>query len=60
MVKNKNPSGLDHITKRRKGNKVVYLDKYEEFQDTLKTNSSLAQRHFLKLMKVSKVQIVLG
>lgn len=43
-----NHAGLDHITKRRKGNKVVYADKYEEFKRDLEKSSSLAQRHFLK------------
>ena len=43
-----NHAGLDHITERRKGNKVVYLDKYEEFQEELKKNSTQAQEHFLE------------
>jgi hypothetical protein len=43
-----NHAGLDHITKRRKGNKVVYADKYEEFQKDLKENIPLARKHFLK------------
>ena len=36
-----NHLGLDHITLRRKGNKVVYADKYEEFLKDLKKNPSL-------------------
>ena len=48
-----NHAGLDHITKRRKGNKVVYLDKYEEFQEILKKKPVLARRHFLKWVRVS-------
>lgn len=43
-----NHKGLDHITKRRKGNKVVYADKFEEFKRDLEKSSTLAQRHFLK------------
>ena len=43
-----NHAGLDHITLRRKGNKVVYVDKYEELQKDLKKKPALAQRHFLK------------
>ena len=43
-----NHAGLDHITKRRKGNKVVYADKYEEFQKDLKKNISSVRRDFLK------------
>ena len=46
-----NHAGLDHITERRKGNKVVYLDKYEELQKDLKQNSSQAQRDFLKWLE---------
>jgi len=46
-----NHAGLDHITKRRKRNKVVYLDKYEEFQDDLKKKLSLARRHFLEWLE---------
>jgi hypothetical protein len=47
-----NHAGLDHITKRRKGNKVVYVDKYEEFQKELKKNSSLARSNFLKWLEI--------
>ena len=48
-----NHAGLDHITERRKGNKVVYLDRYKEFQDELERNSSVAQKHFLEWLKIS-------
>jgi len=43
-----NHAGLDHITERRKGNKIVYLDTYEKFHDELVRNPSLARRHFLE------------
>ena len=48
-----NHAGLDHITERRKGNKVVYLDKYEEFQNDLKKNPSSARNHFLKWVETT-------
>ena len=43
-----NHAGLDHITKRRKGNKIVYADKFEEFQSSLNEDSSFVRRNFLK------------
>lgn len=46
-----NHAGLDHITKRRKGNKIVYANKYEEFQAELQKNSSLARKHFLEWLE---------
>jgi len=48
-----NHAGLDHITKRRKGNKVVYLDIYKKFLDELNVNPVLARRHFLKWLENS-------
>jgi len=48
-----NHAGLDHITKRRKGNKVIYADKYEEFKKDLKEGASLARRHFLKWVETT-------
>ena len=48
-----NHAGLDHITKRRKGNKVVYADKYEKFQEDLKKNPSSARKHFLKWVETT-------
>jgi len=47
-----NHAGLDHITKRRKGNKIVYADRYEAFQNDLKKNPLLARKHFLKWMEI--------
>ena len=44
-------AGLDHITLRQKGNKVVYLDKYEDFQDKLDRNPSLTRKHFLEWLE---------
>ena len=46
-----NHAGLDHMTKRRKGNKIVYADRYYEFQDELEKNPSLARRHFLEWLE---------
>jgi len=46
-----NHAGLDHITKRRKGNKIVYLDIYEKFHDELDRNQSLARKHFLEWLE---------
>ena len=46
-----NHLGLDHITLRRKGNKVVYADKYEELENSLKKNKSLARKKFLKWLE---------
>lgn len=46
-----NHGGLDHITKRRKGNNVVYADKFEEFQKDLQKSSSLSRKHFLEWLK---------
>lgn len=46
-----NHAGLDHITIRRKRNKIVYLDNYEEFQVKLNKNSSLARKYFLKWLE---------
>ena len=48
-----NHAGLDHITKRRKGNKVVYLDKYGEFQKDLKKNPSSVRKEFLKWLETT-------
>ena len=48
-----NHAGLDHITKRRKGNKVVYADKYEEFKKDLKKSEALSRKHFLKWIETS-------
>jgi len=48
-----NHLGLDHITLRRKGNKVVYADKYEEFQKKLKKNISSTRKEFLKWLEES-------
>ncbi len=42
-----NHEGLDHITDRQKGNKIVYADQFEEFQKDLKKGSALARRRFL-------------
>jgi Holliday junction resolvase-like predicted endonuclease len=49
-----NHKGLDHITKRRKGNKVVYADKYEEFKKDLKKDPVLARKHFLEWIKTDQ------
>ncbi len=46
-----NHAGLDHITERRTGNKVVYLDRYEKFHDELVKNPSFARKHFLKWLQ---------
>jgi len=46
-----NHAGLDHITLRQKGNKIVYLDKYEKFRDELDRNPSMARKHFLKWLE---------
>lgn len=43
-----NHEGLDHITERKEGNKVVYLDKYEKFLDELDRNPTLARKYFLE------------
>ena len=48
-----NHAGLDHITERRKGNKIVYLNKYEELLVEVNRNSSLARRHFLKWLETT-------
>jgi len=48
-----NHAGLDHITKRRKGNKVVYADTYEEFQKDLKKNPSSVRKEFLKWLETT-------
>jgi hypothetical protein len=48
-----NHAGLDHITLRRKGNKVIYAEKYEEFKKDLKKSAPLARRHFLKWIETS-------
>ena len=47
-----NHAGLDHITKRKKGNKVVYLDMYEKFKEFSKEPSS-TQKYFLKWIEKS-------
>jgi len=46
-----NHAGIDHITKRRIGNKIVYTDKYGEFQKELKKNPSSVRKDFLKWLK---------
>ncbi len=48
MVKDNpvNHAGIDHMTKRRKRNKVVYLEKYKEFSNI--KNKTLARTQFLK------------
>ncbi|MGY5148881.1 MAG: nuclease-related domain-containing protein [Candidatus Nitrosopumilus sp. bin_68KS] len=46
-----NHAGLDHITERRKGNKVIYADKYEELQEDLKKSASSARNNFLKFIE---------
>jgi hypothetical protein len=46
-----NHAGLDHITKRKRGNKVIYLDTYEKLQEEFGRNSSSMQKHFLKMME---------
>jgi len=46
-----NHAGLDHITLRRKENKIVYLDRYEKFHDELVKNPSFARKHFLKWLQ---------
>ena len=43
-----NHAGIDHMTKRRKNNKVVYLEKFKEFSDKLEKNPTLARIQFLK------------
>ena len=48
-----NHAGLDHITIRRKGNKVVYLDKYEELMKDLKENPSSVRKEFLKWLETT-------
>ena len=48
-----NHFGLDHITLRRKGNKVVYADKYEELENNLKKNRSLTRKEFLKWLETN-------
>jgi len=48
-----NHAGLDHITMRRKGNKVIYADKYEELKADLKKSSTLARKHFLEWIETS-------
>lgn len=48
-----NHAGLDHITKRRKGNKIVYADVYDEFQTNLKKSDSLAISNFLKWLETT-------
>ena len=48
-----NHEGLDHITKRRKGNKVVYADTYEEFQKDLMKNPSSVRKEFLKWLETT-------
>ena len=47
-----NHAGLDHMTKRRKRNKVVYLDRYKEFSKML-NNKTLARTEFLKWLQNS-------
>ena len=47
-----NHEGLDHITLRRKGNKVIYADRYEEFLIDLKKSKELARKNFLKEIEV--------
>ncbi len=46
-----NHAGLDHITKRHKGNKIVYADKFEEFQKDLQKSLLLTRKHFLEWLK---------
>jgi len=46
-----NHAGLDHITKRRKRNKIVYVDIYDKFQADLERSTSLARRHFLEWLE---------
>ncbi len=46
-----NHAGLDHITERRKGNKVIYADKYEDLQEDLKKSASSARNNFLKFIE---------
>jgi hypothetical protein len=48
-----NHAGLDHITKRKKGNKVVYLDMYEKFQENFSKNPFSIQKNFLKWIEKS-------
>ncbi|QUC64375.1 hypothetical protein NsoK4_08085 [Nitrosopumilus sp. K4] len=48
-----NHAGLDHITKRRKGNKIVYADKYAGFLKELKKNVSSARKNFLEWIEQS-------
>jgi len=48
-----NHAGLDHITIRQKGNKIVYADTYKEFKKRLKKNPSLAREHFLEWLEVA-------
>jgi len=55
MVKEnpENHAGIDHMTKRKKRNKVVYLEKFKEFSDILKNNPTLARTQFLKWLNHS-------
>lgn len=46
-----NHAGLDHITARRKGNKVVYKDRYAEFEKYLERGKPYARRRFLKYVR---------
>ena len=48
-----NHEGLDHITERKQGNKIVYLDRYEKFHDELDRNPSLARKYFLEWSKAA-------
>jgi len=46
-----NHAGIDHMTKRRKRNKVVYLERYKEFSSM--KNKTLARTQFLKWLSNS-------
>lgn len=43
-----NHEGLDHITKRQKGNKIVYLNMYKRLVADLKKNKSSTRTRFIK------------
>lgn len=46
-----NHEGLDHITERKVGNKVVYLDRYKKFLDDLNKKPSVARKNFLEWLE---------
>lgn len=48
-----NHAGLDHITKRKKCNKVIYLDMYEKLREEFSRNPSSMQKYFLKSIETS-------